>query len=111
MPGRLNAPTIQPFSAEIAGMLSILLGVPVVQNNSSPQTICQSGSLHQYQAFAGQTSYHQFTGGPSSRKRTKDTSGTIGVSPHTQPARPPAKRIAPSSLFLQHDSKYTYSIN
>ena len=92
-----------------------MLGVPVVQNNSCPQRICQScmrkfasveTNIKQLQETA-QTSYHKFTGGPSSRKRTKDTSGTIGVSPHTQRARPPAKRIAPSRLFLQHDSKYT----
>ena len=100
----------------LPGRLSSMLGIPVVQNDSCPQRICRAcmrkftsveTHIKQLQQTA-QTTYHKFIDGPSSRKRTKDTSGTVGVSPHTQRARPPAKRAAPSRLFLQPDSTYTH---
>ena len=71
--------------------LSSMLGVPVVQDDSCPQRICRAcmrkftsveTNIKQLQQTA-QSSYHKFTDGPSGRKRAKDTSGTVGVSPHT----------------------------
>ena len=121
VPGKLNGPHYTGiFSSEslqvgLPGRLSSMLGVPVVQNDSCPQRICRAcirkftsveANIKQLQQTA-QTSYQKFTNRPSSRKRTKDTSGTVGVSPHTQCARPSAKQIAPSRLFLQSDSMYT----
>ena len=97
------------LQAGLPGRLSSMLGVPVVQNDSYPQRICEAcmrkftsveTSIKQLQTTA-QTTYHKFTDGPPSRKRTKDTSGTVGVSPHTQHARPPAKQIAPVFSFNQ----------
>ena len=102
----------------LPGRLSSLLGVPVLQNDSCPERICRlcmrkftsvETNIKLLQQSA-QTSYHQFTGGSSGRKRTKDTSGNVGVSPHTRHAQPPAKRITPSRLFLQSDSMYTPKI-
>ena len=98
----------------LPGRMSDLLGVPVIQNDNCPQRVCRGcmrkftsveSSIKSLQETA-QASYRQLSDSLSTRKRAKETSGTIGVSPHTQRARPPSKRIAraPSRLFPQNDS-------
>ena len=91
----------ESLKVDLPGRISRLLGVPVVQDNC-PSRNCRGCmrkftttecSLRQLQQNA-QSSYLHFSTSLCTRKRTNDTSGTIGVSPHTQRVRPPSKRMA-----------------
>ena len=95
-------------SKNVPERLSSLSGVPISHGDGLPGRVCRTcmdkfssleKSLAKFQEMA-KSSWQNL-----SRKRTKETSGNIGVSPHTERARPPAKRSRTRLLFSDNSSK------
>ena len=96
------------FQQTLAGRVVALLDVPVEANDGFSQVICErckrrlvrlekaSEELSDFRKLA-HDSYQSFLPRPS-LKRTKETSAMVGVSPDTQKARPPPKRITTRRL-------------
>ena len=92
----------------LAARVTALLDVPVVVNDGLSQVICEkckrrlvrlekaSEELVDFRKTASDN-YQSFLP-RSSLKRTKETSAMIGVSPDTQKARPPPKRLTTRRL-------------
>ncbi len=120
-------------SLDIADRLSRVIGMPVVQNDGHSWYLCRPCNRKFLSAEAliklAKASYEKsipslptprtpptvstsisYRAGDGPRKRTKDTSGD-GISPHTQRARPTAKRQTVGSsgrrlaFPVQNDSK------
>jgi len=103
--------TAAGLSQEWPSRIGELLCVEIVKGDGLPNHICRSckgrvisieGKLQSLRALA-QESFRKLQDKRSSdRKRSKDTSGGLGVSPNTANVRPPAKRqygLARRSLF------------
>ena len=101
------------LKVDLPGRITHLLGVPIAKDDNHTKRVCRAClrkfttlecSLKVLQQLA-QATYEQFHKVQPNRKRPKETSGTIGVSPHTQRCRPPSKRIATNRcLFPMHDN-------
>ena len=92
-----------------------LLCVEVAKDDSLPSHICKlcrgklvtiEGKLHNLRTLAQKSLRKLQDERIRERKRSKDTSGALGVSPSTANVRPPAKRQygARRSLFQSGDS-------
>lgn len=96
------------FQQTLAARVVALLDVPVESNDGLSQVICErckrrlvrlekaSEELSDFRKLA-RDSYQSFLP-RSSLKRTKETSAMVGVSPDTQKARPPPKRLTTRRL-------------
>lgn len=87
--------------SNLPGRISKLLAVPDIQNDGRSTVICR-GCMRKFAAVERDLEtlrqnvkkvYESYNKENESRKRTKDTSGDVNVSPHTAAVRPPAKRL------------------
>ena len=84
---------------DLPGRMSRLLGVPVCQHDGRPSVICRrcmnnvTGLEKSLDALRkkAKVAYDTFDKENESRKRPKNTSGNVNVSPFTLSVRPPAK--------------------
>ena len=105
---------------DLPGRVSRMLGVSVRQNDGRPTVLCRR-CMNKFSALErdlealkqkARATYDSFPDKENvtgSRKRTKNTSGSV-VSPSTASVRPPAKRMDRCRLFANRESTWTRPI-